>query len=203
LIAAGFQVTCGDLYPELFQLADVEIQRCDLHERFPYLDCSFDHATCIEGLEHVENVQHAIREFARVLRPGGQFVTSVPNILNIEERLKLLLYGYTSHFKPISRASLANVAAQYGDKKEVALHINSISYPELRYCLEESGFEIIKLYRDKPKRNSWLYWPMILLIRLIGRLTPAQKKRERWTKELMSDEILLGGNTLIVHAERK
>ena len=203
LIAAGFHVTCGDLYPELFQLEDVEIQSCDLGERLPYPDCSFDHATCIEGLEHLENAQHPIREFARVLRPGGQFVTSVPNVLNIEERLKLSLYGYTSHFKPISRASLSSVPAEYADKKEVALHVNPISYPELRYSLEESGFEIVKLYRDKPKRNSWVYWPVVLLIRLIGWLTPRQKKRERWTDELMSDEVLWGGNTLIVQAVKK
>jgi hypothetical protein len=37
------------------------------------------------------------------------------------------------------------------------------------------------------------------LIRLVGRLTPEQKRKERWTEELASDEVLLGGNTLIVH----
>jgi hypothetical protein len=45
-----------------------------------------------------------------------------------------------------------------------------------------------------------MYWPVVLLIRLIARLTPADKRRERWTEELTSDEVLLGGNTLIIQA---
>jgi ubiquinone/menaquinone biosynthesis C-methylase UbiE len=200
LIRAGFDVACCDLYPEIFRLNEVEIRSGDLSGRLPYDDQSFDYVTCLEGLEHIENPQNAIREFSRILRPAGHLITSVPNILNVEERLKWLIYGYTSHFKPLTRASVAGLAGEFADKKEVALHVNAISYSELRYSLEEFGFEIKQLYRDKPKAHLWLYWPVVALIRLIGSLTPASKKRERWTNELMSDEVLLGGNTLIVHA---
>ncbi len=201
LIDAGFEVSCCDLYPEIFQLNGVEISRGDLGATLPYADNTFDYVSCIEGLEHIENPQHAIREFARVLQPNGHLVTSVPNILNIEERIKWLLFGYTSHFKPISRDSL-NDLGPYASKKEVALHINPIGYSELRYSLEQNGFEIVKLYRDKPKAHAWLYWPIVAVIRIIGALTPARKKQERWTNELMSDEVLFGGNTLIVHARK-
>lgn len=200
LIQAGFEVVCCDLYPEIFRLANVEIQRGDMSGELPYPNQSFDCVTCLEGLEHIENPQNAIREFARVMRPGGRLIASVPNILNIEERLKWLIYGYTSHFKPLTRASVTSLPAEFAGKKEVALHVNAISYSELRYSLEDAGFEIVKLYRDKPKAHLWLYWPVVAVIRLIGWLTPASKKRERWTNELMSDEVLLGGNTLIVHA---
>lgn len=200
LSAAGFEVAACDLYPEIFQLPDIEIQRGDLGGSLPYPDQSFDYVSCIEGLEHIENPQQAIREFARVLHAGGHLITSVPNILNIEERLKWLIFGYTSHFKPLSRTAVTNLPGEFRDKKEVALHVNAISYSELRYSLEEYGFSIVKLYRDKPKANSWLYWPIVASIRIICSLTPAHKKSERWTNELMSDEILLGGNTLIVHA---
>ena len=78
--------------------------------------------------------------------------------------------------------------------------MNPIGYSELRYVLEKYGFEIASVHRDKPKANAWLYWPIVALIRLIARLTSTSKQKERWTKELVSDEILLGGNTLIVHA---
>ena len=199
---AGFEVACCDLYPEIFKLASIEIRRGDLGATLPYSDQSFDYITCLEGLEHIENPQQAIREFARLLRPGGHLVTSVPNILNIEERLKWLIYGYTSHFKPITRSAVANVRCKFGEKQEVALHVNAIGYSELRYTLEEYGFQLAGLYRDKPKSNQWLYWPLVAVICLIGRLTPKPKRAERWTNELMSDEVLLGGNTLIVHAIR-
>ena len=200
LVEAGFEVECCDLYPEIFRLPSVEIRRGDLAGTLPYPDQAFEYITCLEGLEHIENPQQAIREFARLLRPGGHLITSVPNILNIEERLKWLIYGYTSHFKPITRNAVAGVRREFGEKVEVALHVNAIGYSELRYTLEEYGFEITRLHRDKPKGHMWLYWPIVAVIRLVGRSTPKQKQRERWTTELMSDEVLMGGNTLIVHA---
>jgi SAM-dependent methyltransferase len=200
LIAAGFEVSCCDLYPEIFRLDGVSVVRGDLNGELPFEKSSFDYVTCLEGLEHIENPQQAIREFARVLRPGGTVIVSVPNILNIEERLKWLLYGYTSHFKPLTRAHVERLRAEYDNREEIAAHVNPIGYSELRYILEKYGFQIAGVHRDKPKSNAWLYWPVILLIRLIARLTPARKRRERWTEELASDEVLLGGNTLIVHA---
>ena len=200
LIGAGFDVRCCDLYPEIFRLSGVEIKRGDLSGTLPFGDGEFDYVTCVEGLEHIENPQQAIREFARLLRPGGHLIVSVPNILNIEERIKWLLHGYTSHFKPLSREHLENLRGEFGEMEEIALHINPISYAELRYTLEKYGFEILRLHRDKPKAHLWAYWPFVTLIRLLARFTPERKRRERWADELQSDEILLGGNTLIVHA---
>src|SRR5438128_9852624 len=200
LIAAGFNVRCCDLYPEIFRLEGVEIRQGDLNLELPFEDWSFDYITCLEGLEHIENPQQAIREFARLMRPGGHLIVSVPNILNIEERLKWLVYGYTSHFKPVTREGRERLRAEHNNREEIAAHVNPIGYSELRYVLEKYGFEIASVHRDKPKANAWLYWPIVFVIRLIARLTPGLKRKERWTEELVSDEILLGGNTLIVHA---
>ena len=200
LIAAGFEVHCCDLYPEIFSLEGVDVQRGDLNGELPFADRSFDYITCLEGLEHIENPQQAIREFARLIRPGGQLVVSVPNILNVEERLKWLLYGYTSHFKPITRTHVERLRADYDNREEIAAHVNPIGYSELRYILEKNGFQIGSVHRDKPKSNAWLYWPVVALIRLVATLTPKQTRAERWTEELASKEVLLGGNTLIVHA---
>jgi hypothetical protein len=90
-----------------------------------------------------------------------------------------------------------------GEKEEVALHVNPIAYTELRYVLEKYGFELLGAYRDKPKPKLWLYWPLATLIRLLSRLTPERKRRERWTNELASDAVLFGGNTLVLHALKK
>jgi SAM-dependent methyltransferase len=203
LLKDGFDVQCCDLYPEIFRLEGVDIRQGDLGGTLPYDNSSFDYITCIEGLEHIENPQQAIREFSRLLKPGGHLVTSVPNILNIEERFKWLLHGYTSHFKPLGRSQVDRAREAFGDKVEIALHVNAIGYSELRYSLENSGFEVLTLHRDKAKARIWLYWPFVAVIRLIGRMTPAQQRRELWTDELQSDEILMGGNTLIVHAVKQ
>jgi len=195
-----FAVHGCDLYPEISRLRDLEVKQGNLDQTLPYQGQSFDYVTCIEGLEHIENPRQAIREFARVLRPGGTLVVSVPNILNVEERMKWLLYGYTSHFKPITRDHVQQARQEFANREEVALHVNPIGYAELRYSLEEAGFAIQQIYRDKPKSKLWLYTPVTLLIRLVAALTPEKRKRELWTDELQSPEVLLGGNTLIVRA---
>jgi len=203
LIDAGFDVRCCDLYPEIFRLDGVDIHQGNLDAELPFGDQSFDYVTCLEGLEHIENPQQAMREFARVLKPGGHLFVSVPNILNIEERLKWLLHGYTSHFKPISRAASERLASEYDGRVEIAAHVNPIAYSELRYILEKNRFELTSVHRDKLKGNAWLYWPIVATIRMISKLTAPQKRAERWTDELASKEVLLGGNTLIVHAVLK
>ena len=201
-VASGFQVQCCDLYPEIFKLPGVEIRRGDLSGTLPYGDAEFDYVTCVEGLEHIENPQQAMREFARVLKPGGHLVVTTPNILNIEERVKWLLFGYTSHFKPLSREHIAATSARAGGRDEVLLHVNPISYSELRFSLEKAGFELRGAYRDRAKPRLWLYWPLSALIRLFGSAAPAVKRRERWTDELNSSAVLTGGNTLIFHATK-
>jgi SAM-dependent methyltransferase len=203
LLRSGFDVHCCDLYPEIFRLRGVDIRRGDMGGKLPYEDSSFDYITCIEVLEHIENPQQAIREFSRMLKKEGHLIVSIPNILNIEERFKWLFHGYTSHFKPLSLEHVKGARSEFVEKVEIALHVNAIGYPELRYSLEKCGFEVVKLHRDKPKSHIWLYWPIVALIRLIGHMTPPQKRRERWTEELQSDEILLGGNTLIIHALKR
>jgi len=96
--------------------------------------------------------------------------------------------------------AVERLRAEYDDRVEIAAHVNPIGYSELRHILEKNGFEIVKLFRDKPKGRTWLYRPIVALIRFIARATPNKKRDERWTEELASDEILLGGNTLIIHA---
>jgi len=209
LAEQGFQMVACDLYPDLFEAQGISIHRGDLNGQLPFADGAFDYVVCLEGLEHLENPHQAAREFARVLRPGGQVIVSVPNILNVEERVKNLLYGYTSHFKPISRAHLqqrridfAAWRSRIGELDEVFLHVNPIGYPELRFLLESSGFDSVRVFRDAKKPRQWLYFPLVWLIRLLGALRPAAQKEARWTRELQSDAILAGGNSIVVQARR-
>jgi 2-polyprenyl-3-methyl-5-hydroxy-6-metoxy-1,4-benzoquinol methylase len=46
--------------------------------RLPFADASFDTVTMLDVLEHVADRQSMIEEIARVLKPGGTWVVSVP-----------------------------------------------------------------------------------------------------------------------------
>jgi len=127
---------------------------------------------------------------------------SVPNILNIEERLKWLFSGYTSHFKPLSDPARKQIESEFGGMEEIALHVNPIGYSEVRYHLEKNGFELDGVFLDKPKRNSWAFLPLAAIIRITSRFSSAQKRESRWSDELNSNEVLLGGNTLIFSARK-
>ncbi|MBK9438973.1 MAG: methyltransferase domain-containing protein [Chloracidobacterium sp.] len=198
----GYDVSCCDLYPEIFQLDGVEIRSGNLDTRLPYESGDFETIVCVEGLEHIENPANAIAEFARLTVAGGRLIVSVPNIMNIEERLKWLFSGYTSHFKPLSRPALDKISREFPGMEEIALHVNPIGYSEVRFLLEKYGFEIVKIYRDKEKKNSWAFRPLGAIIRLVSRFSSAAKRAERWSDELNADEVLFGGNTLIFEARK-
>jgi ubiquinone/menaquinone biosynthesis C-methylase UbiE len=47
-------------------------------ERLPFPDASFDVVICSEVLEHLPDVDVALAEITRIVKPGGKFACSVP-----------------------------------------------------------------------------------------------------------------------------
>ncbi len=61
---------------------------CANAEHMPYDDNSFDLVICTEVLEHCLKPDAVIRECARVMKPGGYAIFSVPNYLNLAGLVK-------------------------------------------------------------------------------------------------------------------
>lgn len=59
----------------------------DIH-LMPFRRGCFDVVTCFEVLEHLDEPGVAVEEFARVLRPGGRLLLSVPNDEGLKYRMK-------------------------------------------------------------------------------------------------------------------
>ena len=59
-------------------------------EDIPFKDSEFDLVVISEVMEHLRFPRHALVEIARVLRPGGRIVGSVPNAFRVRNRIKFL-----------------------------------------------------------------------------------------------------------------
>ncbi len=94
-------------------------------ERLPFEDASFDGLISLSVLEYVPHPQQALSEMARVLRPGGQMVVSIPYtgslvraIAGLRRRLKRQrgagsAYLDSSHFT-LRKSEVAQMFAQHG-----------------------------------------------------------------------------------------
>jgi ubiquinone/menaquinone biosynthesis C-methylase UbiE len=74
---------CGvDISEEMLSVArtklpDVDFGRADLTEALPFRADTFDAIVCAQALKHLASLLVPVREFARVLKPGGRLVFSV------------------------------------------------------------------------------------------------------------------------------
>jgi ubiquinone/menaquinone biosynthesis C-methylase UbiE len=193
----GFSVSCCDINPSLFSVQDIEIKKGDLNQSLLYPSGSFDFITCIEGLEHLENPFNAIREFNRILKPGGKLFLSLPNYLNIERRLRFLITGLFSKIPSPERFGKDRFDNLW------MLHLMPLTYPILKMTLEHWGFKILSIEKDKEKkRMKWLL-PIVWGIRFYCFFWPKEKKEEYHLEETLSPALIMGGNTLILVAEKK
>jgi SAM-dependent methyltransferase len=109
--------------------------------RLPFDDASCDVVVCTEVLEHLAMGGPLVREMARVLKPGGTAVISVPNIASLKSRIKLLLGGL-----PNMAASgdcgppLGGTGVLSEDGNWVAAHVVDFNKARLRGYLRRAGF---------------------------------------------------------------
>lgn len=197
LQSEGFQVTAADVVPEAFKNPEIEIVRGDLNRTFPFESDRFDYACFVEGPEHVENVFQCLREFARILKPGGTLVVSLPNYSNIQNRIKQFLNGV---IEPV--VSYESLKSDYVGN-EFMIHINRLPYPMMRMALEFAGFKIESVHEDRPKKKQRLLWPLAWMIQLITFLRGERAQQKYWMSDNNATEVLMGGNTLILVAKLK
>ena len=193
----GFEVSCADIDPSRFKLDGIHCERLDLDERWPYENGLFDAVVSIEAVEHLENPWHLMREAARVLKAGGLFILTTPNVLTIRSRLSYLLYGYPNYFHYMIEADGAGRGERPVD------HINPIGFLELRHILSRCGFRVETLEANRlVKRGSPIFRFIRTILRTRGRSHVRENPSKARVRDLLLSDILLFGEILIIKARK-
>jgi len=95
-----------------------------------YKNASFDFVVSSNVIEHLESPGFILREIARVLKPGGVAIVSVPNAFNLFERINILLSGnaacYSAEATPMS----------FG-------HVSMLSSNTIRSLAQRAGLKLV------------------------------------------------------------
>ena len=129
--------------------------------QLPWADGSMDVCLVPELLEHVEDWRSCLREFARILRPGGILYLSTTNKLcPLQEEFELPLYSWypgplKRHFEKLARTT----------RPELANHatypaVNWFTYFQLRKELKPLGLRAMDRFdvMDLATKPSWMRW---------------------------------------------
>jgi len=195
----GFTVAACDHQPGIFKAPGIECSPCNLDGGLPFPEASFDHAVCIETVEHLRDRYAFLAECARVIRPGGTLVVTTPNILNMASRFKYLFSGFFPLFsRPVNEF----------EPDPTHTHINPVTYYHLRHALVAGGFELHEARTDRFRLSAmllaWMYPALLFATARSMRKEhdPRQREANREIRKAMNSAALLFGRTLIVAAKR-
>ena len=105
----------------------IRVESLDLErDRWPQETASIDVIVCNQVLEHLKNIWLPLHEMARVTRPGGHLLVSVPNLASLHNRL-LLLFG-----------------RQPTSIRIVGPHVRGYALGDLRQLLQAQGTWVVR-----------------------------------------------------------
>lgn len=199
LVKAGKIVTALELATDTIKVQGVERVAGNLEEPLPFEDSAFDCVASVDGIEHLQNPFHAVREFHRVLKPGGVLILSTPNISAWRSRARYLFTGFHNKGKlPLTE-----------EAPNPLHHINLLSYPSLRYMLVRFGFRIVTVTANRVKPIAYPYALLYPAVALATRFTfrretdPRQRELNRGIYAHLLSWPVAMGETLILEASRE
>jgi SAM-dependent methyltransferase len=100
-------------------------------KKYPFKDDSFDAAFAGDIIEHLYDTDFFIKETRRILKPGGVFVITTPNLASLSNRVRLVL-------------GKLPVGSEIKLGRNNAGHIRNYTFPALEEQLKEHKFKVIK-----------------------------------------------------------
>jgi len=158
-----------DLFPEYFNIEELECKRANIVEGLPVEDASSDYLICQEGIEHFSDQLASFKEFNRVLKKGGGLIITTPNYSGLRAKMSYLLSESERFNSIIAPNELDSIWMSKQDiTNEIYYgHIFLIGILKLRCFGKLSGFKIKHIQSTRVKTTSLvlliLFYPFILL----------------------------------------
>lgn len=188
----GWDVCAADIDRENFEVEDVPFVAADLNRELPFEDESFDAVVFANAIHRLYNPAGAIREFYRVLRPGGRLYLNANNFASIDLRLRFLLYG-SFEYRPPEHWSNPELPPE----ATVRTHIN---YSQMASHLEAAGFEVVRILPAGVRLRHRLLAPVAWGVRAATLLIPRANKERGHVSSSSSGAILAGGYYFLIEA---
>ena len=214
LLKMGYQSFPTDFFPSATKNPALAWVQANGNEIFPFRGETFDYVLSREGIEHLENQAHFLRECARVLKPGGKLILTTPNVMHLSSRLSHLLVGHRTFRRGLAN-EVQTLRTMTGTKMYHG-HIFLIDYFRLRYLMRLAGFGEICVFTDRfsPTSIAFAWLVPILFISSMLAIQMYRSKALRKTlklppvfvlREILShifSPALLFGKRMIVVAEK-
>ncbi len=116
----------------------------DANYFLPVESDTFDLIVSIEGVEHVENGSHLLREMARCMRDDSRFFVSTPNVDSFRSRIVSIWKGYPKYFNPLDMETKASG------------HLQPVDMVFMHGAAKRAGLEIIDIQTVPNSRDKGL-----------------------------------------------
>ena len=129
-------------------------QACDLeHELIPFSDNEFDFIMASEVLEHFRfHPSIFFKEVSRVLKPGGHLIITTPNLIRLNNVLKLIA----------GRSINWDISDKYWD----GAHVREFTASEVIFLASNAGLTL-----EKAEYKNFSYPNLSLIVKIVNKIS--------------------------------
>lgn len=191
----GWDVHTADIDPGNMRAPGYTVATIDLNRALSIPDATYPVVVSANALHRLFNPGGAVREFHRILKPGGVLVLNLNNYASIERRLRFMVYG------SLDNAVNQGACQQSTNIPEANVRV-AFLMPSLVLALHEAGFTIEKVTGGKRTVPQTLLLPIAWLMAALGALAPRRSKQRNALSVANSMAVLGGGNYVVIVARK-
>ena len=191
----GWDVHTADIDPGNMRAPGYNVATIDLNRALSIPDATYPVIVSANALHRLFNPGGAVREFHRILKPGGVLVLNLNNYASIERRLRFMVYG------SLDNAVNQGACQQSTDIPEANVRV-AFLMPSLVLALHEAGFTIERVVGGKRTLSQTLFLPLAWLMAGLGMLAPRRSKQRNALSVANSMAVLGGGNYVVIVARK-